>query len=175
MVHGCVEVRNDNHHFWFMMLTFYYKYLRCFLKVHWWIVFHLFSIPTYVPLRWSMASTIALLFLLVISIIDEKTLFQFFLIPILLCAVGVVKKNWLLIMIMEIDYLIRWWRTFHNNICFPNSCFNLSHSPKLELLHYCHLWIVHPQDSCHKKISYMIICCDCVEFRSSCVFGLLLT
>jgi len=40
-----------------------------------------------------MASTIALLFLLVISIIDEKTLFQFFLIPILLCAVGVVKKK----------------------------------------------------------------------------------
>jgi hypothetical protein len=39
-----------------------------------------------------MASTIALLFFLVIPIIDEKTLFQFF-IPILLSAVGVVKKN----------------------------------------------------------------------------------
>jgi hypothetical protein len=47
-----------------------------------------------------MASTIALLFLLVISIIDEKTFFQFFKIPILLGAIGVVKT----LLVVNYDY-----------------------------------------------------------------------
>lgn len=73
-------------------------------------MFHLFSIPTYVALRWSMAFIIALLFLLVISIIDEKTLFQFFKIPILQGAIEVVETflvanydygNWLFDKLMK--------------------------------------------------------------------------
>jgi hypothetical protein len=47
-----------------------------------------------------MASTIALLFLLVISIIDENTLFKFCLIPILLGAVGVVET----FLVVNYDY-----------------------------------------------------------------------
>jgi hypothetical protein len=152
MVHGCVEVRKDNHHFWFMMLTFYYKYLRCFFEgalmdcVSFIFNSNLCTIEMLHGFHYCIVVFVSYFnnwWEDIISILFDSYSFM--------CSWGCQKKNWLLIMIMEIDYLISWWRTFHNNVCFSNSCFSLSHSPKLELLHYCHLWIVYLQDSCHEK------------------------
>jgi len=95
--------------FWIFLFV-YFKYWRCSLKVHLWTMFHLFSISMCVALTWSMASTIALQLLLVVSLIGEKTLFPFRLTLVFPSVVGVfpllVETN------AKIDYLANLQKAF---------------------------------------------------------------
>ncbi len=85
-----------------------------------WTMFHIFSISICVALIWSMASTIALQFLLVASIIGEKTLFPFRLTLVFPSVVGVfpllVETN------AKTNYLANLQNAFRGDEC----CFKKS-------------------------------------------------
>ncbi len=96
-----------------------------------------------------MASTIALLLLLVASIIGEKTLFPF---RLTLMFPSVV---WVFPLLVEINakfnYLANLQKAFRGDQCCLKNHPNLSHSFELELLHCHHLQIVHLPHMCHHE------------------------
>ncbi len=134
MAHSYVGVRKDVHHvntLW-IFLSLCFRYYMCFLKVHSWIKFYLFSISICVMLRQSTtqsrASTITSLFLLVVSITSEKTLLHFCLIPMFPSVIGVIESFYvvrcdhffLLVVNTKFDGLISWWRCFKMMSTFQN-------------------------------------------------------
>ncbi len=129
----------------------------CFLKVHSWIKFYLFSISICVMLRQSTtqsrASTITSLFLLVVSITSEKSLLHFCLIPTFPSVVGVIENFY----VVRCDHFFVgcehkvWWtnklmKVFYNDEFFFKKSSMSIHSLELKLLHCCRM-CVHLLDS----------------------------